>query len=634
MGGMRTPPSRIHLPLDQRVNLILQYLSSRLWDQAKAFLPIVGYLAVFQVLVLGQGVRESLTILLGITAAVAGLALFMEGLYLTFMPLGETLGIGLPRRWPLPAVLVFALILGAAATFAEPAIGVLKAAGASVQPWTSPLLYMVLNGQSSLLVLAIALGVGLAVSLGMLKLLYGWTMKVLLLLFMPPILILTVVSALDPLVAPLVGLAWDSGGITTGPVTVPLVLALGLGVARISSREEEDAGGFGMVTLASLLPVATVLLLGWYLASEVPEAYRMPLASSEFFAPENREWALRVVGGEESLATFSRPEQSDLGLAKPGIPAGLSWAGDMLLRQAGSAFQAVVPLTAFLLLVFFWGLREKMRFLDEKILGLVLAFLGMLLFGSGIEAGLGRLGAQVGQTLPASFRTLEKPGEAVVWEGVTSADLRTVYHSAGGSSSYLLKEEGGRVEYIPFREDRYNPESQSYLYVPSLGPLYGSGWGGLAVVLLFAFLMGYGATLAEPALLAMSRSVEDVTVGVVSRKQLTQTVALGVGAGLVLGMGKILWNLPLGFILPGIYVLLMILTLVSGEDFVNIAYDSAGVTTGPVTVPLVVVIGLSLGGEMGVMDGFGVLASASALPILGVLLLGLFSRSGGKRAAG
>jgi hypothetical protein len=84
------------------------------------------------------------------------------------------------------------------------------------------------------------------------------------------------------------------------------------------------------------------------------------------------------------------------------------------------------------------------------------------------------------------------------------------------------------------------------------------------------------------------------------------------------------WEIPLApFLIPS-YAILLILTLVSSEEFVNVAWDSAGVTTGPITVPLVLSMGLGIGSQVGVVEGFGILAAASVFPILSVLTLGLY----------
>ena len=146
------------------------------------------------------------------------------------------------------------------------------------------------------------------------------------------------------------------------------------------------------------------------------------------------------------------------------------------------------------------------------------------------------------------------------------------------------------------------------------------------LVLLFAFGLGYGATLAEPALNALGITVEDLTVGAIKRKQIVQVVSVGVGTGIVLGLARILFDLPLVWLIVISYGLLLILTIFSEDGFASIAWDSGGVTTGPVTVPLVLAMGLGIGGALNISDGFGILAMASAWPIITVLLFGIFTR--------
>jgi hypothetical protein len=129
--------------------------------------------------------------------------------------------------------------------------------------------------------------------------------------------------------------------------------------------------------------------------------------------------------------------------------------------------------------------------------------------------------------------------------------------------------------------------------------------------------------LAEPALNALAITVEDITVGTFKKSLLMQAVAMGVGTGISLGVAKIVWEIPLMWLLVPPYALLLLVTAMSTEDYVNIGWDSAGVTTGPVTVPLVIAMGLGIGSQVGVVEGFGILAAASVCPILSVLLVGL-----------
>ena len=140
----------------------------------------------------------------------------------------------------------------------------------------------------------------------------------------------------------------------------------------------------------------------------------------------------------------------------------------------------------------------------------------------------------------------------------------------------------------------------------------------------FAFLVGFGATVAEPALNAMGVTVENLTDGAFPRRLLIRTVALGVAGGMAVGVTKLLFDVPIAALLMPAYGVALVLTVISKEEYVNLAWDSAGVTTGPVTVPLVLALGLGLGEAVDATNGFGILAMASVGPIVSVLAVGLW----------
>jgi hypothetical protein len=154
-------------------------------------------------------------------------------------------------------------------------------------------------------------------------------------------------------------------------------------------------------------------------------------------------------------------------------------------------------------------------------------------------------------------------------------------------------------------------------------PLYGPILG-LSIAFCFAWVLGFGATLAEPALNALGLTVENLTNGAFRKQVLMYAVSLGVAFGLALGVAKIVFAFNIAWLLIPGYLLAVLLTLLSTEEFVNIAWDSAGVTTGPVTVPLVLAMGLGFGNAMDAIEGFGILSMASICPILSVLITGLY----------
>ena len=218
------------------LRLLEPYVVSRFMDQARAVLPLALYLALFQLLILRQLVADPWLVTAGMFAVIVGLMLFMEGLKLGLMPFGAVIGEQLPRKLALPWVLFITLLLGVGVTFAEPAIGALKMAGQLVAVEQAPYLYALLNQWSGTLVLVIGASVGLAAVVGTLRFLYGWSLKPLIYISLLLVMLPTLYMSMDPQLASVLGLAWDAGAVTTGPVTVPLVLALGVGISLAAGK--------------------------------------------------------------------------------------------------------------------------------------------------------------------------------------------------------------------------------------------------------------------------------------------------------------------------------------------------------------------------------------------------------------
>ena len=503
--------------------LLQPYVSARFGEQVRAVVPLALYLVLFQLLILRHHIADSLVVTGGLLAVIVGLMLFLEGLKLGLMPFSESLGHALPAKARLPVVLLVTFVLGVGVTFAEPAIGALQTAGSMVRADQAPLLVALLGRHSQALVLAVGAGVGLAAVIGTLRFLYGWSLKPVIYATLFPALALSGYALTRPDLARTIGLAWDLGGVTTGPVTVPLVLALGIGVASAAGKGDSSLSGFGIVTLASILPVAAVLLLAIWLGGDA--AVAAPIAE----APSTLAWHQRT----------------------PWLEVVLS-------------LRAIVPLVVFLLLVLRW-LGQRVRNPGTVAYGLALALVGMIVFNVGLSYGLANLGGQAGGLAPSAFAEV-----------------------AGVSGSPLYR------------------------------PLLGAG-----IAILFALVLGIGATLAEPALNALGVTVENLTSGAFRKQMLMLAVAVGVGVGIALGVLRIMLDLQLLPMLVVSYALALALTAVSSEEFFNVAWDSAGVTTGPVTVPLVLAMGLGFGKAMGSVEGFGILAMASVCPIVSVLALGL-----------
>ncbi|MBI4977951.1 MAG: DUF1538 family protein [Spirochaetes bacterium] len=675
---------KVNISLKQAFGMLGPYAWAKILDQIKSVSLIVVYLVLFQVLILGVPIANASILALGIGVVIIGLAFFMEGLFLGLMPLGETCGVKLPQKTVLPVILIFAFLLGVGATFAEPAIGVLKQAGSSVTAWDAPLLFLLLNKNSGLLVWAVGAGVGIAVLFGMLRFMYNWSLKPFIYVLYAIAGALSIWSYFEPNMVYLTGLAWDCGGVTTGPVTVPLVLALGIGICRAATKGDagSSGGGFGVVTLASAFPIIAVLGLGLIFLGSVPK----PMSAVKLFSTEQRDKTLKMFDSEDAmrgyallnasydaqLAAFNNDTKSmlafvtELGtnaakrtavaggdaaftgwllkrgsqeqrIAVYGSPEAVKAAIDRLSAAPAvkidfrnifvvnglGALQAIVPLSLFLLFALFVILREKLKRADEIFLGILFAVVGMTLFSIGITLGLSRLGEDVGKKLPSSFKAIEMAEQTQVIRNFNPAIVNKAISPDGSVDEFFYKKAGTAYAAFPYRSNNFDPHTAQYVYTPTRGPLFG-GVMGIVIVLFFGFMMGYGATLAEPALNALGATVEELTVGSFKKSLLMQAVAIGVGVGIAVGVAKIIYGLPLIWLLVPPYLILMVLTILSSEEFVNIGWDSAGVTTGPVTVPLVLAMGLGIGGQVGVVEGFGILALASVYPILSVLCVGLF----------
>ena len=592
------------ISLKEKLGLLFPWARKKIMEQVSSVATIVVYLLFFQLVVLGSPLENSAYVAVGLALVVAGLAFFMEGLVLGMMPLGEVLGLKLPAHRGLFSILVFSFLLGVGATFAEPSIAVLKAAGATVKAWEAPLLFLLLNQKADFLVYSVGIGVGLAVVCGMMRIMYNWSLKPFIYVLVGIACLLTVVSYYNENLQHLLGLAWDCGAVTTGPVTVPLVLALGIGISRISGSGDSENAGFGVVTLASLFPILTVIILGWFYVGDVPA----PMTEAQY--------------NSEEMASATAILRSDL-------PTGSGETEFNVMETVKNSFSAaavaVVPLCLFLLLTLLW-IRQKLPRRDEIFLGIGFAVLGMGLFSIGIEWGLSGVGNQLGNTLPAAYKKIEFANQKIEIDNFDKNLVQTAVDDSGKTHQFYYRYERDMVSVIPWNEENYNAEEKRYNFTPTKGPLYGNegDLSGIIVVLLFAFFMGYGATLAEPALNALGSTVETITVGTFKKSLLMQAVAIGVGCGIFLGVAKIVWNIPLAAMLVPLYLILLVLSYFSTEEFVNIGWDSAGVTTGPVTVPLVIAMGLGIGQQSAVVEGFGILSMASVCPIMSVLSVGIF----------
>lgn len=225
--------------------------------------PVVLVILFFQIVVLQQPASHLLGLIEGAVLVLLGLTLFVYGLELALFPIGEALAYALAERGNFLLLLVFAFLLGCGTTFAEPALTAVAAEAARAAAAGGVIVDTAAAkaGYAFGLRVIVALSVGVALLLGVTRIVLGWSL---------PLLVGTgyvLVIALSFVAPPeTVGIAYDSGGVTTSVITVPLVTALGIGLASSLAERSPMSDGFGMIVLVLLTPMIFVMAYGTLLA--------------------------------------------------------------------------------------------------------------------------------------------------------------------------------------------------------------------------------------------------------------------------------------------------------------------------------------------------------------------------------
>jgi hypothetical protein len=238
---------------------ILRRLFRKLKEAGTDLLPIILVIIVFQIAILRQPFPELLEVLIGAVLVLAGLMLFVQGLEMGLFPIGEAMAVAFAQKGSLVWLLIFGFGLGFSTTVAEPALIAItqEAAEVAAQANIIPPAEDARASYALGLRLTVAVSVGLAICIGIIRILRGWPVHY-------PIIAGYMIVILMTLVAPeeIVGIAYDSGGVTTSTVTVPLVTALGVGLASSVRGRNPMVYGFGMIAFASLIPMIFVMGFG------------------------------------------------------------------------------------------------------------------------------------------------------------------------------------------------------------------------------------------------------------------------------------------------------------------------------------------------------------------------------------
>ena len=236
-------------------SIILKKLKNAFID----LLPIVLVIAFFQVIVLKEPLPQMGDVLFGALLVVAGLSLFVQGLEMALFPIGESMARALAGKGSLFWLLCFAFALGFSTTVAEPAL-IAVASKAAVIAGREGIIgpsQESINQYAFGLRMAVAFSVGLAILIGVMRIIRGWPIHYLIIGGYAIVMCMTTIAPEE-----IIGLAYDAGGVTTSTITVPLVAALGVGLSSSIRGRSPLVDGFGLIAFASLLPIIFVMGYG------------------------------------------------------------------------------------------------------------------------------------------------------------------------------------------------------------------------------------------------------------------------------------------------------------------------------------------------------------------------------------
>lgn len=329
------------------MNLQYRVLAEKLKEAAASVLPVTAIVAVLCLALVRVDVGLMLSFLLGSGLLILGMGLFTLGAELSMSRIGNLIGAKMTKSRKLWFILAVSFLLGVAITMAEPDLQVLATNVPAID--------------KTVLIVTVSAGVGLFLMLCMVRILFSVSLRLLLIVFYALLFLGAFLSD-----AGFLSVAFDSGGVTTGPMTVPFIMALGVGVASIRSDENAKADSFGLVALCSIGPVMAVMLLG---------------------------------------AIYPTDTQADVGMVIGGFETTVELGGAYLRSLPTYMLEvamALLPIFVFFLLFQVFSLRLRRLPLTKIVMGVGYTFLGLVLFLTGVNVGFSPLGYVLGKELVTS----------------------------------------------------------------------------------------------------------------------------------------------------------------------------------------------------------------------------------------
>ena len=342
-------------------------LTEKIRESLVSVLPIIAIVTLLCLFLVPMQPTLLLTFLIGALMIVVGLGLFSLGAERSMTIIGSKIGTALTKIGKLPVIILVAFALGVAVTVAEPDLQVL----ADTVP----------NIDKTVLLAAVGIGVGFFMVVCMMRILYGINLRWVLLGCYIVIFVLAAFTDREFLC-----IAFDSGGVTTGPMTVPFILALGVGISHVRSDRRAEADSFGLVALCSIGPILSVLLLGFF-------------------------------GSGSGEAAGITPVHFD---STTGI--GTAFLRELPVYMKEMAV-AMLPIVAIFLLFQLLVFRMNLRSFGKIFVGIVYTYVGLVLFLTGVNVGFSNLGAELGAALiESSMEWLLIPLAALLGWFIISAE--------------------------------------------------------------------------------------------------------------------------------------------------------------------------------------------------------------------
>ena len=241
------------------MKVIISDLLRSLLDSIRDLAPIVIVIAVFQIFILKQPIPNLASLVSGLLMVIVGLALFVRGLEMGLFPIGESMAHAFARKGSVFWLMVFAFLLGFGTSIAEPALIAIarKAAEAAAEGGVIANTASALKNYEFGLRYTVGFSVGVALVLGVLRIIRGWPVQY---VIIGAYIIIVIMTPFAP--KEIIGIAYDSGGVTTSTITVPLVTALGVGLSSSIKGRNPMVDGFGLIAFASVIPIAFTLIFG------------------------------------------------------------------------------------------------------------------------------------------------------------------------------------------------------------------------------------------------------------------------------------------------------------------------------------------------------------------------------------